>query len=75
MSRLLEPKAHEPTNPALLVSAYVGLGKKEEALLNLEKASAQHSNFMTTLKVNPVLDPLRDDPRLQDLIQRVGLRE
>jgi TolB-like protein/DNA-binding winged helix-turn-helix (wHTH) protein/Flp pilus assembly protein TadD len=75
MSRLLEPKAHEPTNPALLVSAYVGLGKKEEALVNLEKASGQHSNFMTTLKVNPVLDPLRDDPRFQELLERVGLRK
>ena len=65
----------EGFGPALLVPAYIGLGKKEEALVNLEKASTRHSNFMTTLKVNPVLDPLREEPRLQDLIQRVGLRE
>lgn len=75
MNRLLDPKAHKAVNPALLVSAYVGLGKKEDALVNLEKASAQRSNFMTTLKVNPVLDPLRDDPRFQELLDWVGLRK
>jgi hypothetical protein len=38
----------------------------------LEKAYQQHFNAMTALKVDPVYDPLRDDPRFQELLRRVG---
>jgi hypothetical protein len=41
----------------------------------LEKAYAQHSNGLTSLKVEPAYDPLRGDPRFQELLQRVGLAQ
>ena len=41
-------------------------------MLWLEKAYAQHSSGLTTLKVDPAYDPLRDDPRFQNLMRRVG---
>jgi hypothetical protein len=41
----------------------------------LEKAYDQHSNGLTALKVDPVYDPLRNDPRFQNLLQRVGLAQ
>jgi len=40
-----------------------------------EKVFSEHSNFMTTIKVEPALDPLRSDPRFKDLLQRVGLAQ
>lgn len=58
-------------DPALL--AYIGVGDKNEAFVWFEKAYADHSNSLTSLKVNPVYDPLRSDPRFQDLLHRVGL--
>ncbi len=61
------------TDPATFVSAYLGLDEKDEALAWLEKAYSWHSNSMTTLKVDPVWDPLRSDPRFQNLMCRVGL--
>jgi tetratricopeptide (TPR) repeat protein len=60
-------------DPASLACADLGVGNKEAALGWLEKAYAQHSNGLTGLKVEPAYDPLRSDPRFQELLQRVGL--
>jgi tetratricopeptide (TPR) repeat protein len=61
------------TDPATFVVAYIGLDRKDRAFSWLEKAYAQHSNAMTGLKVDPIYDPLRGDPRFQQLLHRVGL--
>jgi hypothetical protein len=55
--------------------AYLGVGNNDAALGSLEKAFVQRSNLLTTLKVEPVYDPLRDDPRFQELLRRVGLAQ
>ena len=64
-----------PIDPAAFAWAYVGMGKKNEALAWLDKAYGQHSNIIDTLKVDPAWDPLRSDPRFQALVQRVGLMQ
>jgi len=56
-----------------LLLAYAATGRKEQALAVLEKAYSDHSNILASLKVDPVFDPLRADPRFQDLLRRVGL--
>ena len=53
--------------------AYLGIGDREQALVWLEKAYATRSNLLTTLKVNPAFDPLRNDPRFIDLLRQVHL--
>lgn len=53
---------------------YAALGDKEKAFWWLEKAYAEKSTFMTTLKYWSVFDPIRSDPRFTDLIQRTGLQ-
>jgi hypothetical protein len=62
-------------DPVPMVLAYIGVGNNDAALSSLEKAYAQRSNFLTALKVEPVYDPLRDDPRFQELSRRVGLAQ
>jgi TolB-like protein/Tfp pilus assembly protein PilF len=52
---------------------YAGLGKKDEAFLWLEKSFAARDKGLIYLKIDPCLDPLRSDPRFQDLVRRVGL--
>lgn len=69
---LEELKQRHPTDPAAFAWAYMGMGNKDQALAWLEKAYAQHSNVMVTLKVDPAWDPLRSDPRFQNLLRRVG---
>jgi TolB-like protein/DNA-binding winged helix-turn-helix (wHTH) protein/tetratricopeptide (TPR) repeat protein len=58
-----------------MAMAYLGVGDNEAALESLEKAYAERSNLLTALKVEPVYDPLRDDPRFQELLSRVGLAQ
>jgi hypothetical protein len=49
------------------------MGDRDEAFLWLEKAYLDHSNSLTSLKVNPGYDSLRSDPHFQELAQHVGL--
>ena len=64
-----------PVDPNAIAQAFAGMGDKDRALAWLEKAYAQRSNGLTSLKVNPAYDPLRGDPRFRDLLRRVGLEE
>jgi TolB-like protein/DNA-binding winged helix-turn-helix (wHTH) protein/Tfp pilus assembly protein PilF len=73
LHELLQWNTTHPGDPMIVAFAYLGLGDKDQALAWLEKAYAQHSNELTTLKVYSAYDPLRSDPRFQDLLRRVGL--
>jgi tetratricopeptide (TPR) repeat protein len=75
LARVEEWNRRHPLDAALMVGPYIGMADKENALMWLEKAYAQHSNAMATLKVDPLYDPLRSDPRFQDLLRRVGLAQ
>lgn len=59
--------------PPMMSTAYASMADKGDALAWLGEAYAQHSNVLTTLKVDPAFDPLRGDPRFQVLLRRVGL--
>jgi len=49
----------------------IGLGDKEQAFKLLDQAFNERSEWMMDLKVEPELDPLRSDPRFQQLERRV----
>jgi tetratricopeptide (TPR) repeat protein len=51
---------------------YTGLGDKDKAFAQLEKAYEEHSFSLSNLKVEPRFDPLRSDPRFADLLRRIG---
>jgi hypothetical protein len=52
---------------------YAGLGWNDDAFASLERAYAARDSQMIYLKVERKFDTLRDDPRMQSLIQRVFL--
>ena len=75
--QLEEAKAKEKKgdpNYAKLAGISIDLGQREQAIDYLQKAVDQNRFTLITLKVNPRYDPLRSDPRFDDLIRRVGLR-
>src|SRR5882724_2805716 len=54
---------------------YLGLGQNDKAMKHLDNAYQEHSTLLTYLKMDPRFDPLRSDPRFQDLVHRVGLSQ
>ena len=52
---------------------YAGLEEKDRAFEWLEKAYRDRSLSVDFPKTDPALDSLRSDPRLLDLLQRIGL--
>jgi hypothetical protein len=61
-------------SPFPIAVAYTGLGDKDRAFAALEKSYEEKSWGMGMLRVNPVFDPIRSDPRFADLLRRVNLK-
>ena len=55
-----------------IATVYLGLGMKEEAIQHIIKAYEEGSYYMIYLKVDPLLDGIRTDPRFVDVMRRVG---
>lgn len=55
-----------------LAQIYAGFGDKDQVIRWLNKADAERSRGMDFLKVNPVFDSVRSDPRFQEIIKRMG---
>ena len=73
LNELLKLNETRYVTPAAMVNVYIGLGDKDQAFVWLEKAFEERSNYVAYLKVFPIVDPLRSDPRFNDLMRRVGL--
>jgi TolB-like protein/Flp pilus assembly protein TadD len=54
---------------------YVGLGENDQAITWLEKAYDERSPWLCWLKVEPLFDPLRSDPRFQELYRKMNFPE
>ena len=63
------------TNPYTLATAYAELGEKEKAFAALEDVYNVHSNLVGYFKIDPLLNPLRDDPRFKALLKKSGFPE
>jgi tetratricopeptide (TPR) repeat protein len=59
--------------PGVFINPYLGLRDYEQALACYERAYNEQSNILQWVKVSPLVDPLRGDPRFKDLVRRVGL--
>jgi len=56
-----------------IAPTYAALGERDHAFEELERAYLERDYFMPRLKIDPIMDSLRDDPRFADLVKRVGL--
>jgi serine/threonine protein kinase/tetratricopeptide (TPR) repeat protein len=58
--------------PILIGTIYAGLGDKDQAFAWIEEGYGSRDSLLVFLKVDPIFDGLRSDPRFTDLLQRVG---
>lgn len=72
----VEQFAWKPEERAsVLLVVYSATGRKDQAIGALQKAAAEHSSAVTSIGVDAIYDPLRGDPRFQELLRRVGLAD
>ena len=69
---LKERLAEEAVGAFEIALVYAGLGKKDLAFEWLEGAYAERDKGLLSLKVDPLLDPLRSDARFQVLLRRMN---
>jgi len=73
IQKLRDLEKTEPVDPYDFATIYVGLGDKDHAVVELEKSFNERGYYVPLLNVDPLMDPLRDDPRFVDLLKRVGV--
>jgi serine/threonine protein kinase/Flp pilus assembly protein TadD len=75
LNHLDELSKQKYVHAGFLVVIYVGLGEKGKAFEWLEKGYEDRSlEIGPGIKVDPTLDPLRSDPRFQNLLRRMNLQ-
>jgi len=60
-------------DPLQLVVGYMGLGEHDLAFDMLNLALKNRSRDLITVKVNPIMDPIRTDPRYHPFLEAAGL--
>jgi tetratricopeptide (TPR) repeat protein len=68
--------ANRPQTPVSFVAMFfLRAGEKDSALQCLERASKGPDLFIVSLKSDPMWDPIRSDPRFQEVLRRMNFPE
>jgi TolB-like protein/class 3 adenylate cyclase len=65
----------EGLSPWLIAATYCDVNETEEAFTWLERGYRERDPLMVLMKSHPKMDPLRSDPRFDDLLRRIGFPE
>ncbi|MDQ3222402.1 MAG: tetratricopeptide repeat protein, partial [Gemmatimonadota bacterium] len=73
LADLRKRSAKEYIPPFAFAVVYAGLGDRDRGLEWLERGIAERDIFLPENFFDPLLDPLRDDPRFTEIERRMGL--
>ncbi|TMB14288.1 MAG: tetratricopeptide repeat protein [Deltaproteobacteria bacterium] len=73
LAELEQRSKNEYVQAGVLASIHMALGDADRAFAFLDKAYAERDWSLRELKVNPMWDPIRPDPRFGALLKRVNL--
>jgi TolB-like protein/Flp pilus assembly protein TadD len=71
LARLKGESSQRYVYPAVFMIVYASLGDKDQALNWLERAYEEKEPWLFWLKVHPMVDPLRGEPRFQAVLRKV----
>jgi serine/threonine-protein kinase len=69
---LMVRRSERYESPHAIAVVHLGLGQREQALDWLETAWRERDRALVWMKVHPRLDPLRAEPRFQELLRRMN---
>jgi serine/threonine-protein kinase len=72
LRQLRERSTQTYVSPVFLARLYLASGEREQALARLKEAYESRDYYLVWLNVDRAFDPLRADPRFQDLLRRIG---
>jgi hypothetical protein len=72
LAGLEEEAKHEYVSPYEIASGHARVGEKDQVFVWLEKAFQERDSRIVALRVEPVFESLRSDPKFQDLVKRIG---
>lgn len=75
LDELMERARQSYVSPDYMAIVYLSMGDKDHAFEWLEKAYEARASNLIYLKVDPVYDSLRQDPRFRHLLRRMNLPE
>ena len=64
-------RTEEYVSPVEVATVYIALGDTKRALDSVERAVDDRRGWSAYLRVHPILDPLRDEPRFKAIVQRM----
>jgi serine/threonine-protein kinase len=74
MERLAEEAQQHYVRAEIMAMGYAALGDKDNAFACLKEALDAHSAGLVYLHIDPGYEPLRSDPRYDDLVSKIGLK-
>jgi serine/threonine-protein kinase len=74
LARLDEESRHQYVRAEILAMGYAAIGDFDRAFESLERAFQARSSGLIYLHLDPGYEPLRGDPRLTELVNRIGLK-
>ncbi len=73
IDELTEASKSRPVAPFLVAQVFAALGDRDKAFEWMEKAYEERSSYLPWIKVDPMFDSLRTDPRYPQLLTRLGI--
>ena len=70
---ILKQRESEYVPASLIALGYTGLGQLDPAFEWLKVGCAERAEWMHHAAIEPMLDPLRKDPRFEGVLKCVGL--
>ncbi|MFN0280328.1 MAG: tetratricopeptide repeat protein [Pyrinomonadaceae bacterium] len=75
LKKITEQRTRLKIYPYFVATLFVELGEKDKAFATLNEAVETKDQHTNQMKVDPFMDPLRDDPRFKEVTKTAGFPE